>query len=48
MSSRNHMKMLKKKKQEKLEDKHAKYQKYCKVHDHCHYMGEYKYSNYNH
>ena len=48
MSSRNHMKMLKKKEQEKLQDKHAKYQKYCKVHDHCHYTGEYKYSNYNH
>ena len=27
---------------EKLEDKHAKDKKYCKVRDHCHYPGEYR------
>ena len=28
--------------QEKLEDKHATYKKYCKVRNHCHYTGEYR------
>ena len=27
---------------EKFEDKHAKYNKYCKFRDHCHYTGDYR------
>ena len=27
---------------EKLEDKYARDKKYCKVRDHCHYLGEYR------
>ena len=25
----------------KIENKYVKYKKYCKVRDHCHYIGEY-------